>query len=212
MVTILLLLAVIGVCSGLAYLAGSLSQGEFRGITLQDVINLKRQVNNLTLDNRLLQKQARQLSMMHQIDSTAQKTLDAEIPALKAENLSLRQQLGLFEEMLKRPDGHGQAAVELFNVFVQPDGQWHYHLLLNAGTDGTIFTGKYQISWPASSSVNAGRIPSQAGDSQFQLNFHSMTRLEGNLPGSLPSGTPLLIEILPERPGSTSIRYQYTLP
>lgn len=177
-----IMLTILLACCGVAYLAGRLGNNEFRGITVQDVFKLRQDVGSLSRDNRLLLKRATQLEQDQRIDSDAGVRLQQQVGRLETENLSLRQQLGLFEEMLKRPDNHDPLRVSHFSAYPLADGRWHFQALLAQGNSSNPFDGYYQLKWGGSSS---GNWPSDPQDSRSRLQFRHLTRIEGDLPAGV---------------------------
>lgn len=197
MMNVVLMLALIGGCSWVAYLAGRLTHGEFQGITVQDVFAMRQQLSRLTNDNRLLLKRSVQSASLREVDEVAQSKLEQQLGALEKDNQALRAQLGLFEEMLKRPDRVEPLRIAQFTVLHLADGQWRFHALLTQGSQSQgLFAGRYQLSWQGKDGQTIGALP-QGGDDRYRLQFRHLQRLEGTLPPTLPPGARLTLAVLP---------------
>ena len=174
--------------SGFAYFRGQLAHDEFRGITVQDVFSYKRQVSQLAQENRVLLRRADAFEQNHEIDQQAQAALQAKMDGLEAENASLRSSLGIFEEMLKRPDTLAPLRINHAVVTRSRNGGWRIEAILSQNTRNQVsFSGRYQLGWQTSTG-QTGQSPTDPSDSRYALNFRYLTRIEAEIPASAKDG------------------------
>ena len=179
----------------LAYLYGRLSNSEFQGITVHDVLTMRSRIRHLALDNATLLRRETRLQQERLLDGAAETELERQQRIVQRDNDQLRQQLGLFEQALARADHNSPLQILRIGSLQNSVGTTRIWAILTQGRmSNHSFRGYYRWRWQAANGTDQV-WPEQSNDLRGQLNFRSLTRIEADLPARLPRGGAITLEL-----------------
>lgn len=182
--------------AGWIYDAGRRFSGFHQEVSEQELSLLRQKLLDLEAELVEARKLADSSGSRLKIESTAQERLAAQVKALETENIQLRAELAMFEN-IAGSDG-GPPAVEISRLQVTPgegSGKYHYRALLahKGGARDREFKGRFRLTatLQRGSETAIIDVPVKSGTSTRpdELSFRLFSRVEGDF--VVPQGSVL---------------------
>jgi hypothetical protein len=167
------------------YNAGMRFAGFERGITIDELFDLRKRVAVLEKENGELRSQVAQSERKLQIEQVTQGDLAVSLKTLQDENAQLKEDIAFFRKLMSTDKNAGSLSIYRAKVenAVLP-GEYRYQLLLlQGGQREKAFQGKVQllVNLRQGGKKSVMMLPASDGkDAQpFNLNFKFYQRIEG---------------------------------
>lgn len=185
--TIAVLLGVAAAAAAWIYDAGRRFAGFDRSEVLQELQRARGELDAARAELERLRAIANAADSRVSIERTAQQKLAQQVRALEQENVRVRQELAMVEQMLTSEERHTQS-LAIYQFKVEPDvlpGEYRYRLLLLTPTDrrGRDFNGRLELvvnlQEGGHSAIMSFPEPGDAAAAAFRLVFKYFRRVEG---------------------------------
>jgi len=169
------------------YDAGRRFAGFDRREVLQELQRVQGELDAARAELERLRAIANAADSRVSIERTAQQKLAQQVRALEQENVRVRQELAMVEQMLTSEERHTQT-LAIYQFKVEPDvlpGEYRYRLLLLTPTDrrGRDFNGRLELVVNLQEGGHNAMMsfpePGDAGAAAFRLAFKYFRRIEG---------------------------------
>jgi hypothetical protein len=169
------------------YDAGRRFAGFDRSEVLQELQRVQGELDAARAELERLQAIANAADSRVSIERTAQQKLAQQVRALEQENVRVRQELAMVEQMLTSEERHTQT-LAIYQFKVEPDvlpGEYRYRLLLLTPTDrrGRDFNGRLELvvnlQEGGQNAMMSFPEPGNAAAAAFRLAFKYFRRVEG---------------------------------
>jgi len=169
------------------YDAGRRFAGFDRREVLQELQRVQGELDAARAELERLRAIANAADSRVSIERTAQQKLAQQVRALEQENVRVRQELAMVEQMLTSEERHTQT-LAIYQFKVEPDvlpGEYRYRLLLLTPTDrrGRDFNGRLELvvnlQEGGQSAMMSFPEPGDAAAAAFRLAFKYFRRVEG---------------------------------
>lgn len=189
--------ALIGVMLGLggavamwAYDLGRSFTGFKPGATTQQLATFKERIDKLGAERDRFSSTVNAAESQLNIERSAQKQLAAQVQALEAENIRLKEDLAFFESLLPVNTGQGVAIRRLKAEMIAPNQLRYRLLVMQGGKGGRNFAGDLQFTVTVVQGGKSAMMIFPQGNSsetgKYKLEFKYYQRIEGIL--TLPEG------------------------
>jgi hypothetical protein len=184
---IAVLLGVAGAAAAWIYDAGRRFAGFDRSEVVQELKRVQGELDTARAELEQLRAVANAADSRVSIERTAQQKLAQQVRALEQENIRVRQELAMVEQMLTSEERHTQT-LAIYQFKVEPDvlpGEYRYRLLLLTPTDrrGRDFNGRLELVVNLQEGGQSAMMsfPEQgdAAAPAFRLAFKYFRRVEG---------------------------------
>lgn len=187
--------------SGWIYDAGMRFAGFDRSLTEQEIKQLREQVSTMTEETAHLRNAVSASDSKLQIEHTALQQIMEQVGTLETENVRLKEELAIFENLARSDDTVTGPTISRFRVELDAvPGQYRYRLLVaqRGAQDGREFKGKLQLAVTLKQAGGDTLLvipgPNDAQAANYAVNFRSFHRLEGVF--KLPAGAiPTSVEV-----------------
>lgn len=174
--------------AGWIYDAGRRFAGFDRSMTEQEIDMLRDRVVRLETEATRLRSGVNASESKLQIEYTALQQLIDQVKVLEGENVRLKEELAVFENLARGDDKTGGLTIS--RLHVEPDavaGQYRYRLLVaqrGAAQNGREFKGRLQIAVTTLRQGGDGAMilipgPNDPEAVKYAVSFRSFRRLEG---------------------------------
>ena len=184
--------ALIGVMLGLggavamwAYDLGRSFTGFKPGASTEQLAVFKEQIDKLSMERDQFSSTVNAADSQLNIERSAQKQLAAQVKALEAENIRLKEDLAFFERLLPADTGQGIAIRRLKVELIAPNQLRYRVLVMQGGKGERDFVGDLQFTVTIVQGGKSAMMIFPQGNSgetnKYKLGFKHYQRLEGVL-------------------------------
>jgi len=187
--------------SGWIYDAGMRFAGFDRSLTEQEIRQLREQVATMTEETVQLRNAVSASDSKLQIEHTALQQIMSQVSSLESENVRLKEELAVFENLARGDDKVTGPSISRFRVELDAvPGQYRYRLLVaqRGAQEGREFKGRLQLAVTLKQAGGDTMLvipgPNDAQAANYVVNFRSFHRLEGVF--KIPTGAvPASVEV-----------------
>lgn len=160
------------------------------GATTEQLAVFKEQIDKLGAERDQFSSTVNAAESQLNIERSAQKQLAAQVRALEAENVRLKEDLAFFESLLPVDTGQGIAIRRLKAEMIAPNQLRYRLLVMQGGKGGRDFVGDLQFTVTVLQGGKSAMMIFPQGNSgepnKYKLGFKHYQRMEGVL--TLPEG------------------------